>query len=111
MIFIKDMIDQINENILEIESFESNSKEEIESFRIKFLSKKGLINFYFSEFRNIDNSQKKEYGQAINKLKKTAQDKLNLLNNLTSNITEKSKSLNDLSRPWLLLDSPSKEQH
>ena len=44
------MIEQILHNIKEIESFNSTSKEEIEKFRIKFLAKKGLINYYFSDF-------------------------------------------------------------
>lgn len=108
MIFIKDMIEKIRENILEIESFESNSKEEIENFRIKFLSKKGLINYYFSEFRNVDNTQKKEYGQAINKLKKAAQDKINLLNNTLLNSGDQSILLNDLSRPGDVFEIGSK---
>jgi len=36
------------------------SKDEIEKFRIKYLGKKGLVNFYFSEFKNVDNSKKKK---------------------------------------------------
>ena len=67
------MIEQIANNIKEIESFSSSSKDEIENFRIKYLSKKGLVNFYFSEFKNVDNSKKKEYGLTINKLKISAQ--------------------------------------
>ena len=42
------MIEQIAHNIKEIESFKSSSVDEIEKFRIKYLGKKGLVNFYFS---------------------------------------------------------------
>ena len=42
------MIEQITQNNKNIESFTSTSKDEIEKFRIKYLSKKGLVNFYFS---------------------------------------------------------------
>ncbi len=78
------MIEQIAHNIKEIESFKSSSKDEIENFRIKYLGKKGLVNFYFSEFKNVDNSKKKEYGLSINKLKISAQNKFNELNSLVS---------------------------
>ena len=63
------MIDKIKELIGEAESFNGQSKEEIESFRIKYLGKKGLLNDFFAEFKNVANDQKKEFGQAINQLK------------------------------------------
>ena len=70
------MIDKIKSSINEISSFDSNSLEEIESFRIKFLGKKGIRNKYFVEFKNIDNKQKKEGGLILNKLKNVAQQKV-----------------------------------
>ena len=73
------MIDKIKELIAEAESFKANSKEEVEVFRIKFLGSKGLLKQYFAEFKNVANDQKKEFGQTINKLKKTDEDKFNSL--------------------------------
>ena len=102
------MIEQILHNIKEIESFNSTSKEEIEKFRIKFLAKKGLINYYFSEFKNVENSRKKEYGLSINKLKISAQNKLNNLNSLLSNSSTNSQLLNDLTRPGSSIEIGSK---
>jgi|TARA_B110000967_G_scaffold32465_1_gene31014 phenylalanyl-tRNA synthetase alpha chain len=102
------MIEQILHNIKEIESFNSTSKEEIEKFRIKFLAKKGLINYYFSEFKNVENSRKKEYGLSINKLKISAQNKLNDLNSLLSNCSTNSQLLNDLTRPGSSIEIGSK---
>ena len=58
---------------------QAQSKEEVEAFRIKYLGKKGLLNDYFAEFKNVANEQKKEFGQTINQLKKTAEDKVNAL--------------------------------
>ena len=101
------MIEQIANNIKEIESFSSSSKDEIEKFRIKYLSKKGLVNFYFSEFKNVDNSKKKEYGLTINKLKISAQNKFNELNSfLSSNST--TAQLNDITRPGNPIEIGSK---
>ena len=101
------MIEQIAHNIKEIESFKSSSKDEIEKFRIKYLGKKGLINFYFSEFKNVDNSKKKEYGLNINKLKISAQNKYNELNSFVSNISTLS-NLNDITRPGNPIEIGSK---
>ena len=83
------------------------SKDEIEKFRIKYLGKKGLVNFYFSEFKNVDNSKKKEYGLTINKLKISAQNKFNELNSfLSSNLI--STQLNDITRPGNSIEIGSK---
>ena len=101
------MIEQIAHNLKEIESFKSSSKDEIEKFRIKYLGKKGLVNFYFSEFKNVDNSKKKEYGLSINKLKISAQNKFNELNSLVSSNSTLSQ-LNDLTRPGNSIEIGSK---
>ena len=102
------MIEQILNNIKEIESFKSTNKDEIENFRIKFLGKKGLISYYFSEFKNIENSRKKEYGLSINKLKISAQNKFNDLSSLLSSNSANSNSLNDLTRPGNSIEIGSK---
>ena len=93
------MIDKIKELIGEAESFNGQSKEEIESFRIQYLGKKGLLNEFFAEFKNVANDQKKEFGQAINQLKTTAQDKVNALNEALENSVEDKGVYGDLSRP------------
>jgi phenylalanyl-tRNA synthetase alpha chain len=102
------MIEQILNNIKEIESFKSINKDEIENFRIKFLGKKGLVSYYFSEFKNIENSRKKEYGLSINKLKISAQNKFNDLSSLLSSNSANSNSLNDLTRPGNSIEIGSK---
>ena len=102
------MIEQILNNIKEIESFKSTNKDEIENFRIKFLGKEGLVSYYFSEFKNIENSRKKEYGLSINKLKISAQNKFNDLSSLLSSNSANSNSLNDLTRPGNSIEIGSK---
>ena len=93
------MIDKIKELIAEAEAFKSQSKEEVEAFRIKYLGKKGLLNDFFAEFKNVANDQKKEFGQTINKLKKTAEDKVNALKEELENKEEVKGIYGDLSRP------------
>ena len=64
------MLDKIKELIAEAESFKAQSKEEVEAFRIKFLGKKGFLNEFFAEFKNVANDEKKELDKQSNKLKK-----------------------------------------
>ncbi|MEE2616091.1 MAG: phenylalanine--tRNA ligase subunit alpha [Bacteroidota bacterium] len=93
------MIDKIKSTINEISSFESNSREGVESFRIKYLGKKGIINKFFLDFKNIDNKQKKEVGQILNKLKNVAHQKVDdLILGLSKN-SKDSISINDITRP------------
>ena len=61
---------KIKQIIKEAEEFTAHTKEEVEAFRIKFLGKKGLLNEFFAEFKNVPADQKKEFGQQINLLKK-----------------------------------------
>jgi phenylalanyl-tRNA synthetase alpha chain len=93
------MIETIKNHITEVQAFSSTNKEEIENFRIKYLGKKGILNDYFSEFKNVPNEQKKEYGQVINTLKNAAQEKVDALKAAIENNTETKGIYGDLSRP------------
>lgn len=73
------MQDLITQYLSEIDRFDTASADELEQFRIKFLSKKGLIPSLFEDFKNVAPEQRKEMGQALNDLKNKAQDKINLL--------------------------------
>jgi len=92
------MLDSIKQFLGEIEHFASHKKEEIEQFRIKFLSRKGIIPQLFEDFKQIPSEKKKEVGQILNTLKVKAQEKLDFLLQKTSENDEKSKLL-DLTLP------------
>jgi len=70
------MLDKVKELIEEVESFNTTSKSDVEAFRIKYLGSKGLLKGLFSEFKNVDAGLRKEFGQALNTLKKVAEDKV-----------------------------------
>ncbi|MCX7546462.1 phenylalanine--tRNA ligase subunit alpha [Xanthomarina sp. F1114] len=93
------MIDKIKVLITEAENFQAQSKEEIEAFRIKYLGKKGLLNDFFAEFKNVAKDQKKDFGQAINALKTTAENKVNALKEELESKEEVKGIYGDLSRP------------
>nr|WP_298004191.1 phenylalanine--tRNA ligase subunit alpha [uncultured Flavobacterium sp.] len=93
------MIDKIKELIGEAEAFTTDNKEALDAFRIKFNSKKGLINEIFAEFKNVPNDQKKAFGQAINSLKNTVENKIK---NIQEALEDKEEALGiygDLTRP------------
>ncbi len=93
------MIDKIKNYIAEVEKFSASSQEEIENFRIKFLGKKGILNEFFAEFKNVPNESKKEFGQTINQLKNSAQDKVNQLKEELESKLEEKGVYGDLTRP------------
>ena len=93
------MIDQLKKHIEEVDEFSAQDPKEIEAFRIKYLGKKGLLNKYFAEFKQIPNEQKKEFGQTINLLKTKATDKVNTLSSKIKGDGGSEARYGDLTRP------------
>ncbi len=93
------MIDEIKALITEAKAFKAETKEEIEAFRIKYLGKKGLLNNFFAEFKNVANEQKKEFGQAVNALKQAAEAKVSELKEKIESKEETAGIYGDLTRP------------
>ena len=75
------MIEHIKNLIKEADQFSADSLSAVEDFRVRFLGKRGVINGLFEEFKAVPGDEKKAYGQAINELKKTAQERVNTLKN------------------------------
>ena len=93
------MIEKIHKLIEEAEAFSTQSLEELEIFRIKFLGKKGLLNDLFASFKEVPNEQKKDFGQAINKLKSVAQEKVSSIKTALETNAGEPSLFGDLSRP------------
>ena len=73
------MLERINKLLQEVEEFKAQSKEQIDEYRIKWLSKKGEITSLFDDFKEVAPEIKREVGQKLNELKTKAQDKINEL--------------------------------
>ncbi len=73
------MLEKINKLLEEVESFSATTKEQVEEYRIKWLSKKGEVSVLFEDFRTVSSDLKKEVGQQLNLLRNKAQDKINAL--------------------------------
>jgi phenylalanyl-tRNA synthetase alpha chain len=93
------MQEKIKELIHEIEVFNGETKEQVESFRIKYLSKKGILAGLFAEMKTIEPSLRKDFGQLVNELKQKAEEKLNILQDTLLDIPSKSDKSIDLSLP------------
>jgi len=71
------MIEKIKALLQEVEAFEATTQEQAEVFRVKMLSKKGLIPALFQDFKGVDAAQRKLVGQQLNELKNLATEKIN----------------------------------
>lgn len=71
------MIEKINDLLAEVGTLTANDEKELEALRIKYLSKKGVMNELMTAFRDVPGDQKRELGQKLNTLKNTLQDKIN----------------------------------
>lgn len=73
------MTEKIQALTAEVATLQASDEKELEALRIKYLSKKGLLNELMAEFRNVPNEQKREVGQQINALKTALQEKMDEL--------------------------------
>lgn len=73
------MLKKLEDYGKQIEELVIASKDDLENFRLQFLSKKGIIPQLFAAFRDVPNEQKKEFGVKLNALKDLAEDKLHAM--------------------------------
>lgn len=94
------MIDKIELIKNEIENFKITSKEELESFRLEFLSRNGKVQSMFGLMSTVPNEQKSEVGKQMNEVKNLAQ---RTFNDASKKLTAKKETsfhaMNDLSIP------------
>jgi phenylalanyl-tRNA synthetase alpha chain len=69
------MKDQIEKLKAEAKKFEIRTKEQLEKYRLEFLSKKGKLNAVFEEFKKSNPEEKKSLGQLVNQLKIELEEK------------------------------------
>ncbi len=86
----------------------AESINELEDFRIKYLSRNGLVSSLFDELKNVSKEDKPRYGKLLNSLRNEV---TNEFNNLKEKIESKSQSFDeqvDLSLPDFALNIGSK---
>jgi phenylalanyl-tRNA synthetase alpha chain len=89
---------EIDSHIAEVNAFEITNADQLELFRLKYLSKKGILTDVFTHIKNIDAADRKEYGKHVNDLKQKAEEKYNLLKEKFEG-QDSNASLTDISLP------------
>ncbi len=92
------MLSRVQELLEEVQAFSAGTAEELESFRIRFLGKKGVMNELFAAFKEVAPEQRKEFGKRLNELKTQALDKIEELKSGLANETSSAASGLDLTR-------------
>ncbi|WP_044200087.1 phenylalanine--tRNA ligase subunit alpha [Dyadobacter tibetensis] len=92
--------DRVREYIVEIEKSSVSNKEELEAFRMRFISKKGVLTELFDGLKSAPAEDRRALGQELNALKNLAQDRFKEFNETIENGSEKELSATvDLSLP------------
>lgn len=71
------LIDNIQALLEEVKGLHAANEQELETLRIKYLSKKGVVADLMNQFRDVAPEEKRETGICINKLKTEALAKIN----------------------------------
>lgn len=91
--------DKITQYTTEINAFSTDSADELEQFRIKFLGTKGIIKDIFDEFKAVSPEEKRVLGKVLNEFKKLAEAKYQGLKD-QAEVTDTSKGADlDLTLP------------
>lgn len=93
------MEDKIKHIAQEIENSQIQNKPELEEFRLKYLSRKGILNAMFEEFKLCDPNQKKIVGKSLNELKNKIEELYNIKNNELNNEEDKGDNGIDTTLP------------
>ena len=101
------MISEIKKHLKIVAEFDSSNEKEIESFRVNYIGRKGVLANFFNEFKNVSSNNKKEYGNLLNNLKKDVINKINSLKLKNQSFISDSK-IGDYSRPGFPIKSGSR---
>ncbi len=95
------MIEKVTQSTKEIAELQVGTAEELENFRLKFLSRKGLVGQYFEEFKMLPPEEKRNAGKLMNEFKNLAEIKFAELSESLSRTAKNStnSSIIDLTLP------------
>ncbi len=95
-----EIFDTVEKILADIAAAQPANAEELEQFRIKYIGTKNIIKPLSKEIRNIPNEQRKDFGQLLNKVKKSAEEKFQSLQvNMESKAEDTAGEEIDLSAP------------
>ncbi len=92
------MIKEIEKYLADLEKIKLKNLDDVESFRIKYISKKGIVPYMFSQLKDVPNKDKREVGLQINSVKQKVNEIISLYKEKFK--TKKSNdSFEDLTKP------------
>ena len=62
------MLDLVKQLQKEVASFVPSKKDDLDAFKLKYLTKKGVIGKLFSDFKLVDNKDKKKFDENYERL-------------------------------------------
>lgn len=71
----------------EVRAFKAGEHGTAEDFRLKFLSRKGIVSLLFDEFRTAEPEIKKQLGKVLNELKQLAESRFAELQSMTGGVS------------------------
>lgn len=93
------MEEKVKEIQQEVEAFLVKSKDDLENFRLKFISKKGAVSNLFDDLKTALPEEKKKLGKVLNDLKQLAEAKFKSWQEAIDNTSASSGEVIDLSLP------------
>jgi phenylalanyl-tRNA synthetase alpha chain len=91
------MLDKVEALKKEIESFPVSNSDELENFRLEFLSKNGKIQSMFKMIGQVAKADKAAFGKSMNDLKNLAQDRFDeLQSSFASSATAERSAIDDI---------------
>ena len=88
----------IEQHIQEAETFSIQSPADLENFRLKYLSKKGVLADLFALMKNIEPAERKNYGLQVNLLKQKTEAIFESFKEKFENVTPEEKKI-DITLP------------
>lgn len=92
------MKSKIESLLEEVSAFAAGSPQELETFRLRFISKKGVVAELFEQLKLVPADQKREMGRILNELKQKAESKFSEISERLQTSGEPSADL-DLTLP------------
>ncbi len=92
------MEDRIKKLLDEVHAFNAQTKEALESFRMRYISRKGAVTELFEELKKVSVEEKKKLGKVLNELKQSAEARFAALQEALENNTTSTTDI-DLTLP------------
>jgi len=75
-----------------IAAADAQSPEQLEAYRMEFISKKSVVGELMAGIAQIPNEEKRSYGQAVNEVKQLAEEKFQVLIEKVAATSKKNKN-------------------